>query len=119
MSGQNRQDAEDHYYRALDFFGEGQFEQAAEEYLQAIALDPAFTDAMHGLVRVYQEMGKLDDAIPVARRIAECDPEDVLAHTSLSILYQKKGMVPEAEAEANTARVLGWKLELRAKKQGT
>jgi hypothetical protein len=41
------------------------------------------------------------------------DPDDVLAHTSLSILYQKKGMVPEAEAEANKARVLGWKQQLK------
>jgi len=33
--------------------------------------------------------------------------------TSLSILYQKKGMVPEAEAEGNKARVLGWKQQLK------
>jgi len=38
-----------------------------------------------------------------------------LAHTSLSILYQKKGMVPEAEAEANKARILGWKQQLKGK----
>jgi hypothetical protein len=30
-------------------------------------------------------------------------------HTSLSILYREKGMVSEAEAEGNKARVLGWK----------
>jgi len=39
----------------------------------------------------------------------------VLAHTSLSILYQKKGMVPEAEEEANKARILGWKQQLKKK----
>jgi len=33
----------------------------------------------------------------VAKRISEVDPEDVLAHTSLSVIYQKKGMVAEAE----------------------
>ena len=43
------------------------------------------------------------------KRIAELDPDDVLAYTSLSVLYQKKGMIPEAEAEANKARILGWK----------
>ena len=42
--------------------------------------------------------------------------DDVLAHTSLSILYQRKGMVPEAEAEAAKARVLGWKQQLKAGK---
>ena len=35
------------------------------------------------------------------------DSDDILARTSLSILYQKKGMVPEDEAEVNSARVLG------------
>jgi hypothetical protein len=40
----------------------------------------------------------------------------VLAHTTLSILYQKKGMVAEAEAEANKARIMGWKQQLRAQK---
>jgi Tfp pilus assembly protein PilF len=44
------------------------------------------------------------------------DPDDILAHTSLSILYQKKGMVPEAEAEGNKARVLGWKQQLKRPK---
>jgi hypothetical protein len=28
-------------------------------------------------------------------------PDDILAHTSLSIVYRKKGMIPEAEAEGN------------------
>jgi hypothetical protein len=37
----------------------------------------------------------------------------VLAYTSLSVLYQKKGMIPEAEAEANKARILGWKQQLK------
>jgi Tfp pilus assembly protein PilF len=46
-------------------------------------------------------------------RIAELDPDDVLAHTSLSVLYQKKGMIPEAEGEANKARILGWKQQLK------
>jgi hypothetical protein len=32
-------------------------------------------------------------------------------------LYQRKGMVPEAEAEANKARILGWKQQLKQGKQ--
>ena len=118
MSEQNRQLAEDHYYAALDFFSENKHEEAAEEYKKAIELDATFTDAMHGLVRVYQDMGRFDDAIPIAKKISEHDPDDILAHTSLSMLYQRKGMIPEAEAEANQARILGWKQQLKGKKQG-
>jgi len=106
-------EAEDHYYAALDEVAEGRHEQAVVEYRRALELDPLFTDAWHGLSRALQDLERLDEAIAASRRIAELDPDDVLAHTSLSILYQKKGMIPEAEAEGNKARILGWKQQLK------
>ncbi len=108
-----RQQAEDHYYAALDLVLEGHHERAVEEYRQAIAADPRFTDALHGLSRALQDLNRLDEAIVVAQQISDIDPDDILAHTSLSILYQQKGMGPEAEAEGNKARVLGWKQQLK------
>ena len=111
-----RQKAEDHYYSALDKLADGDESGAIAELQQALEYDPRFTDAMHALARALQDAGRIDEAIPVAQRISEVDPEDILAHTSLSILYQRKGMVPEAEAEANKARILGWKKELMEKK---
>jgi len=108
-----RQKAEDHYYAALDLVAEGQPERALAEYKKSLAADSTFTEAMHGMARVLQDLNRLDDAIAVASRIAELDPDDVLAHTSLSVLYQKKGMIPEAEAEGNKARILGWKQQLK------
>jgi tetratricopeptide (TPR) repeat protein len=107
--------AEHHYYAALDLFAEGRHEQAVEEYRKSLTADPLYTEAMHGLARALQELGRLDEAIAVAKRIAELDPDDVLAHTSLSVLYQRKGMIPEAEAEGNKARILGWKQQLKGK----
>jgi tetratricopeptide (TPR) repeat protein len=108
-----RQLAENHYYAALDLVLEGHHEQAIGEYRLALATDPKFTDALHGLSRALQDLNRLDEAIEVSKQISEVDPDDILAHTSLSILYQKKGMVPEAEAEGNKARVLGWKQQLK------
>jgi tetratricopeptide (TPR) repeat protein len=105
--------AEDHYYAALDHVAEGHDDLAIEEYRKSLAADPNFTDALHGLSRALQNLNRLDEAIEVSKRIAEIDPDDVLAHTSLSIIYQKKGMIPEAEAEANKARILGWKQQLK------
>src|SRR5277367_3731801 len=113
MSENIRQRAEDHYYAALDLVAEGEAERAVEEYQKSLEADPTFTEAMHGLARVLQNLDRLDEAIAVANKIAELDPDDVLAHTSLSVLYQKKGMIPEAEAEGNKARVLGWKQQLK------
>jgi tetratricopeptide (TPR) repeat protein len=114
-SEQARQAAEGHYYCALDHYAEGRHAEAIAEYEAAIAKDVSFLDAMHGLARVFQDTEQYDKAIAVAARIAELDPDDVLAHTSLSILYQRKGLVPEAEAEAARARVLGWKQQLKGK----
>jgi tetratricopeptide (TPR) repeat protein len=110
---QARELAEHHYYAALDLVLEGHNDRAVEEYRQAVAADPKFTDALHGLSRALQDLNRFDEAIEVSRQIPEIDPDDILAHTSLSILYQKKGMVPEAEAEGNQARVLGWKQQLK------
>jgi Flp pilus assembly protein TadD len=108
-----RQKAEDHYYAALDLMAEAQLEKAVASYQASVTADPTFTEAMHGLARALQDLNRYDEAIQVAHRIAELDPDDVLAHTSLSVLYQKKGMIQEAEAEGAKARVLGWKQQLK------
>jgi tetratricopeptide (TPR) repeat protein len=105
--------AEDHYYAALDFMADGKLEEAVAAYQESIAIDPSFTEAMHGLARALQDLQRYDEAIAVAHKITELDADDVLAHTSLSVLYQKKGMIPEAEAEGAKARVLGWKAQLK------
>ncbi len=109
----NRQKSEDHYYAALDLMADGHLEQAVAAYREALAADPTFTEPMHGLVRALQALQRYDEAIDAANKIAEVDPDDVLAHTSLSVLYMKKGMIPEAEAEGAKARVLGWKQQLK------
>ena len=108
-----RQKAEDHYYAALDLMGDGHLEKAVAAYQESLAADPTFTEAMHGLARALQDLQRYDEAIAVAQRLAELEPDDILAHTSLSVLYQKKGMIPEAEAEGNKARILGWKQQLK------
>jgi Tfp pilus assembly protein PilF len=108
-----RREAEDYYDAALDLLADGEPERALKEYEKSLAADPTFTEAMHGMARALQDLSRFDEAIEVAKRITQIDPDDILAHTSLSVLYQKKGMVPEAEAEGNKARILGWKQQLK------
>jgi Flp pilus assembly protein TadD len=110
-----RQKAEDHYYAALDLMADGKLEEAVAAYRESVTADGSFTDALHGLTRALQDLQRYDEAIGVAQELAQLDPDDVLAHTSLSVLYMKKGMIAEAEAESAKARVLGWKQQLKAK----
>jgi len=49
-----RQKAEDHYYAALDLMGDGKLEEAVAAYRESLAVDPSFTEAMHGLARALQ-----------------------------------------------------------------
>jgi tetratricopeptide (TPR) repeat protein len=113
----SKQQAEDHYYNALDLYAEGKHEEAVAEYEKCLSLDSSHAEALHGLARAYQDANRLDDSIGISKRLIELDPDDILAHTSLSITYQKKGMIPEAEAAANQARILGWKQQLKKAKE--
>jgi len=108
--------AEDHYYAGIDFFGEGKIEEAIAEYNRALELDPTFSDALHGLAQAYHAREDFDRTIEAARRILELNPDDILAWTTISRAFQRKGMVPEAEEAGNKARILGWKHQLREQK---
>ena len=108
--------AEELYHQALDQLAEGDAAAAAQTLRHCLEVDPGMLDAMHGLIRALQEQGEFDAAIAVAQRLLQLDPDEVLAHTSLSILYQHKGMIAEAEAEALQAKLLGWKKHLRQPK---
>jgi superkiller protein 3 len=106
------------YDQAVDLFGEGRLEGAVKAYEAAIAMDPAFADAWHGLAMAESELGRHEQAIAAGKRLCELSPDDTLAHTSLSRFYQAAGMVPEAEAEGAKARMLDWKRQLQETKGG-
>ncbi|HXG52147.1 MAG TPA: tetratricopeptide repeat protein [candidate division Zixibacteria bacterium] len=107
---------EELYIRGMELFAEGRLEEAAAAYRAALADDPAYPDALHALAMTYAQQEKLDDAIAVGEKLIEVAPQDELAYTSLSIFYQRKGMIAEAERVAAQARTLGWKRQLEEQK---
>jgi tetratricopeptide (TPR) repeat protein len=104
---------EDLFDEAVDLIADGKSEDAVARYREAIALDPAFADAWQGLALVLNDLGRHTEAIEAGKRLCELTPDDVLAHTTLSRLYQAANLVPEAEAEGAKARVLDWKRQLK------
>jgi tetratricopeptide (TPR) repeat protein len=106
----------DLFDRAVDLVAEEKVEDAVKTYEEAIALDPDFADAWQGLALALNDLGRHEGAIEAGKKLCELTPDDVLAHTTLSRLYQAAGMIPEAEAEGGKARLLDWKRQL---KEGT
>jgi tetratricopeptide (TPR) repeat protein len=58
-------------------------------------------------------LGRHARAIEAGKKLCELTPDDVLAHTTLSRLYQAAGLIAEAEAEGGKARILDWKQQLK------
>lgn len=79
-------------YAAMDFAG------AKADFEQALKLDPDFGDVHHSLAHTLEKLDDIDGALAAALRAVALNPEEVLTHTSLSVFYMRKGMIPEAEA---------------------
>lgn len=110
-------DKEELYDQGLDLAFEGKVREAIERYRAALAIDPGYVDAVHALAMAHAELDELDAAIEAGRRLCQLAPDDILAHTSLSTFYQRKGMIPEAEAESAKAKTLDWKRQLMEQKK--
>jgi tetratricopeptide (TPR) repeat protein len=80
-------------------------------YERAIETDPQLALAWNGLSVAWRLAGDLERATLAARRLAELEPDDPLSHTNLSILYQSRGMIREAEEE----KALAMRLQLRSR----
>jgi len=102
------------YLEGLALFGEDRHEEAILKYEESLAVDPVWTESMHGKAMALMQLERYDEAIELGLRIVELDPNDAFAHTSLSIFYQRKGLIDEAEEEGAKARMISWKEELKS-----
>jgi tetratricopeptide (TPR) repeat protein len=94
---------------AFQHFVAGRLAEAVAGYRAALAVDPKLAIAWNGLAMVLERENDLDGAIEAAQRLAELDPDDPLAHTSLSRFYQRKGWIERAETEKALATKLAMK----------
>lgn len=101
------------YDEGLTLAGDGENDRAIATFQSVLGQDPAHAEAVRALGMTYFRMGEYDKAIEAGKRLIEIVPEDILAHTSLSMYYQKKNMIPEAEHEGAQARLLSWKEQLK------
>jgi tetratricopeptide (TPR) repeat protein len=78
----------DLFDRAVDLVAEEKLDDAVKTYEEAIALDADFADAWQGLALALNDLGRHQEAIEAGKKLCELTPDDVLAHTTLSRLYQ-------------------------------
>ncbi len=111
--------AEELYDRAVDCVAAGDLDGAITHYRAAIDVDPSYADAWEGLSMALADKELWDEAIAAAHKAIELAPEEELAYTNLSRIYQRAGNVAEAEAWAAKARLLDWKRQLRSGDEGS
>ena len=100
--------------RALDHMAAGRPAQAIPLLRRAAELAPDHPAATHALLRALEDAGDLAAALALAHTLIARSPDDPLPHTRLSILLQKTGDIPAAEAASARARILEWKRQLHA-----
>lgn len=73
--------------------------QSVKLLREALDLDPTFEDAYESLGVILSRTGNLTEAIELMRRLAELNPDSIMAHTNLSVFYMQQGDKEAAEEE--------------------
>jgi tetratricopeptide (TPR) repeat protein len=95
--------AEEHARRGDEFWGQGQPQQAAASYEEALRLDPDHVDARVSLGVVRASQGKLDEAIGHWVLALKLRPDCASAHNNLGVALTEQGKLEEARARLEEA----------------
>ncbi len=76
------------YKRATDLRLQGQWEEAASQYQEALALDPGHEDGLYYLGNALFELGRFQEAAETWKRLIQTNPnQSSRAHAQLGMLY--------------------------------
>jgi tetratricopeptide (TPR) repeat protein len=90
-------------------FSAKNYDDAVAAFEAAIELDNEFDLAFNALAESYNRLGRLDDAIRIAEKLVQLQPDDSMSHTALSRLYVQKGLIEKAEHELALSNLLAQK----------
>jgi tetratricopeptide (TPR) repeat protein len=99
---------EEYYDQGMTDFAMAEYDKAIDSYRKAVELDPQYFDAWHALGMAFLRANRIPEAIAAGKRSIEINPNDMLAHTSLSMYYMRAGDKALAEKEKGLATVLSW-----------
>ena len=88
---------EQYYESGMEFFSGNDLEKPIEQLGKALAEDPHYGDALHALAMSYYHLGDIDRAIKYGEQLRHSEAHNVHAYTGLSLFYNAKGLVEQAE----------------------
>jgi len=86
--------------------GTGQFEKAAEQFQQAVQLDPVNDQAYSHLAEAYQNLNQLDKAEETYKRSINVRPEYARGYSMLGVFYINQAEYDKAQAMFEKALAL-------------
>ncbi len=89
--------------RAVEAFSYDREDDAVKLLERAIAVCRNHADSYESLGVILGRHHRYDEAINLMRRLLEVDPSSVMAHTNLSLYYNRLGRIEDAEREAGEA----------------
>ena len=95
----NPRDAVGHYQIAQIDLAQERGTAAAARLEQALAIDPAFPEALIALGKLRVAEKRNDDAIRLLRRAAELQPKSEAVHYNLMLAYRNAGRTDDARRE--------------------
>ena len=94
------------YMSGMSKFVQQDFSGAIDKFKEAILIKPDYGDVYQAMAHCYEKLEDFDSALKYAKQAVAHNPDDFLAHTSLSMFYQRKGLIAEAEKEKALAAKL-------------
>jgi Flp pilus assembly protein TadD len=91
--------------RAIRTFSEGNDDKAIELLVEALRLDPSFSDGYEALGVILGRTGRFHEAIGIFKQLEEVAPNEPMVNTNLSLYYMKIGDKQTAEDEKARATV--------------
>jgi Flp pilus assembly protein TadD len=108
LSCSNKEEqAQKHYKKGFEFHNEGALDKAAEEYQEAIKLNPSLMEARMNLGAIYVNKKEYDNAIQQFKKVVELNYLNARAHYNLGMVYIYQGDKDKANEELKILKNIG------------
>jgi tetratricopeptide (TPR) repeat protein len=109
---------QEQYDDAMFDFSRGEFDSAIVKLKDVLAIDPQNFEAQLALGMALYRKGDFAGAIAEGHKAEKLRPHEQLAHTNLSLFYQKAGDKSKAEHHGLQAKIESWRADAAKARAG-